>query len=115
MSDTIKREDAIKIVKSMKYRLTNGSTFEFLLQKFSEIPSADRPQGKWIMDRYWSRGYDLGYNEGSDESCCYAFSRGKEEGYRKGHEDGYNEGVMDLVEVDGYEEARDGEILREEE
>lgn len=35
--------------------------------------------------------------------------------YKQGREDGYNEGVMDLVEVDGYEEARDGEILREEE
>ena len=47
MNDTIRREDAIKVIKSMKYRLTIGSTFEFLLQRFSEIPSADK-SGKWL-------------------------------------------------------------------
>lgn len=63
-----------------------------------------------VVKKAYTRGYDLRYNEGSDESCCHAFSRGEEEGYRKGHEDGYNEGVMDLVEVDGYDEAFDNTL-----
>lgn len=75
-----------------------------------------------LMKRAYESGYERGYAAGQSERKAMSISvdlsaiaEATEKGYARGLEDGYNEGVMDLVEVDGYEEARDGEILREEE
>ena len=49
MSDLIKREDAIDVVKKNHYRLEgHGLTEELLIEQINAIPSADRPRGEWI-------------------------------------------------------------------
>lgn len=35
----------------------------------NDAPSADRPQGKWIRDRYWSRGIGMGEEYGFFYKC----------------------------------------------
>lgn len=48
MSDLIKRQDAIAVIKKNDYRLKGcGLTYEIMLDQIKAIPSADRPQG-WI-------------------------------------------------------------------
>lgn len=48
MSDLIKREDVIAVIKRCKDRLQGkGLTYEIMLDMVERIPSADRPQG-WI-------------------------------------------------------------------
>lgn len=48
----IKKDDAIKVIENMHYRLQgNGLTYEFLLEHMRNVPSADvveRKRGEWI-------------------------------------------------------------------
>lgn len=40
-----------------------------IICKVETMPSADRPQGKWIRDRYWSRGVGMGEEYGFFYKC----------------------------------------------
>ena len=71
-----------------------------------------------LMKRAYIAGHEDGYEQGfadcknplADAELDSAFKDGYDAGYIRGHEDGYDEGVMDLVEVEDYEEASDGEM-----
>ena len=39
------------------------------IDMLDSIPSADRPQGEWIRDRYWSRGTGMGEEYGFFYKC----------------------------------------------
>ena len=76
--DTIYREDAIKAInaRSNWYQVTcNGKQIAVMLmakdvnEMLEKVPSADRPQGKWIRDRYWSRGVGMGEEYGFFYKC----------------------------------------------
>ena len=45
MSDLIKRSDAIKVVRHISMEFVDADTRQKLIEA---LPSADRPQGKWI-------------------------------------------------------------------
>ena len=57
MSDTIYRDDAKNAV--MWGNGLDGSIVDGICEKIDAIPSADRPQGKWIFhsewEEYWCR------------------------------------------------------------
>ena len=79
MSDLIKREDAIKameqryedILRTFKRKVKIGEKAIVLdmIGCVKNLPSADRPQGKWIRDRYWSRGVGMGEEYGFFYKC----------------------------------------------
>jgi len=68
-------------MQSKEYKLPNGKTavFEYdvyrigkvTLESMDELMSmiADRPQGEWIRDRYWSRGAGMGEEYGFFYKC----------------------------------------------
>ena len=85
-NDLIKRSDAIKAYNEAMDELVKWQMEEWQLGDFSEcefnttdckhivrkleaIPSADRPQGEWIRDRYWSRGVGMGEEYGFFYKC----------------------------------------------
>ena len=74
MSDLIKREDATKALRERWARTTSYDGIgedigEECEEVINAIPSADRPQGKWIRDRYWSRGAGMGEEYGFFYKC----------------------------------------------
>ena len=88
MSDMIYRDDAIKVIEQNDYRLQGcGTTYEIMLMQMREVPSADRPKGRWIYDRYDSRGVNRcsecgakikGYGEDIPfPNCPYCLARMK--------------------------------------
>ena len=64
MSDLIRREDAIKAL--YKYSFVSKDIIE---REINAIPSADRPRGEWIRDKYWSRGAGMGEEYGFFYKC----------------------------------------------
>lgn len=49
MSDLIKREDAVEVIKKNYYNVGGcGATLKVMIEQIKAIPSADRPQGEWI-------------------------------------------------------------------
>lgn len=72
-NDTIKRSDAIKAVWGEDINPSeDGMVFEaqsHIDRDIRLIPSADRPQGEWIRDRYWSRGVGMGEEYGFFYKC----------------------------------------------
>ena len=57
--DLIKREDAIKAIK--QWRDNDGGLFDVglnqAIREIKRLPSADRPQGKWI--EHWYPHFDV--------------------------------------------------------
>lgn len=49
--DLIKRSDAIEVAYQLR-RKPNDEEWDWWLRSFNAIPSADRPQGKWIKNYY---------------------------------------------------------------
>lgn len=86
---------------------------EIPIKKRYELPNLLIPEE--ITAKDVRKAYGRGYEEGVIQASLRAYELGKEHGYARGYEDGYNDGCMDLIEVEGYEEAKDGEILCEEE
>ena len=80
MEDLIKREDAIK---ALRCEYPTMPMFKGLREEWAiktegfrkaeevimSVPSADRPQGEWIRDRYWSRGVGMGEEYGFFYKC----------------------------------------------
>ena len=66
--DLIKRSDAIETAYQLRHK-PNDEEWEDWLKSFNAIPSADRPKGKWIRDRYWSRGTGMGEEYGFFYKC----------------------------------------------
>ena len=75
IKDIIYREDAINLCEKWRNRTNehhdkNGWYIaDTLLKAIKELPSADRPQGEWIRDRYWSRGVGMGEEYGFFYKC----------------------------------------------
>ena len=63
MSDLIKREDAIGACAYETIECYEAR------KAIRALPSADRPQGKWIRNRYWSRGVGMGEEYGFFYKC----------------------------------------------
>ena len=75
--DLIKRSDAIWAITNhceneCYYRVDNWCP-QCQREEFQEaikaVPSADRPQGEWIRDRYWSKGTGMGEEYGFFYKC----------------------------------------------
>ena len=66
MDDLIRRSDAIKAVEERSFAVRDSYTVKAILRS---VPSAERPQGKWIRDRYWSRGLGMGEEYGFFYKC----------------------------------------------
>lgn len=75
MNDTIYRDEAIEICERWRQRAKehhdrNGWYMADILLRFmKEMPSADRPRGEWIRDKYWSRGAGMGEEYGFFYKC----------------------------------------------
>lgn len=76
MRDTIKREDAITLIDkpicptgNSDYDYGRETEREAIKESLMALPSAGRPQGEWIRDRYWSRGVGMGEEYGSVYKC----------------------------------------------
>ena len=75
IKDIIYREDAIKAYRSTVAQYVpflNGINMTLPLEcetALKSVPSADRPQGEWIRDRYWSRGVGMGEEYGFFYKC----------------------------------------------
>lgn len=61
MSDLISRQAAIDAIF--------GRSHEIIKMRIGNLPSADRPQGEWVRDRYWSRGAGMGEEYGFFYKC----------------------------------------------
>ena len=64
--------DADALIKEIKQDIAdNGLTERFVFYRIEEAPTinADRPKGKWIRDRYWSRGVGMGEEYGFFYKC----------------------------------------------
>ena len=66
MDDLIKRSDAIEAIT---FSMLNALNTEERISLIMSLPSADRPQGKWIRNRYWSRGVGMGEEYGFFYKC----------------------------------------------
>ena len=79
--DTIYREDAIKEIEEYIVKENEAISehpddiFKYnsglltAIQAVHDLPSADRPQGEWVRDRYWSRGVGMGEDYGFFYKC----------------------------------------------
>lgn len=70
MSDLIRRENAIEAIR--KARTSDVVSYHYadlFINALCRVPSADRPQGEWIRDRYWSRGAGMGEEYGFFYKC----------------------------------------------
>ena len=73
MSDSISRQAAIRWVKT-ECNPYGKPTLDFesgkkVIEHLEQMPSADRPQGEWIRNRYWSRGVGMGEEYGFFYKC----------------------------------------------
>lgn len=73
IKDIIYREDAIKALHEEWDGGWIEVTGEWVADNceavLNRLPSADRPQGEWIRDRYWSRGVGMGEEYGFFYKC----------------------------------------------
>lgn len=70
--DIIYREDAIKAIEELPNAYNGWSDAydkAYIIGTLEEVPKADRPQGKWIRNRYWSRGVGMGEEYGFFYKC----------------------------------------------
>ena len=74
----IKESDVLKAIdkrikelsKHPEFVRKNGHIDVIGVKKYIlAIPSADRPQGEWVRDRYWSRGVGMGEDYGFFYKC----------------------------------------------
>lgn len=69
--DLIRRSDAIKALNREKsdWNCDYNVPIDNCIKRLNKVKSADRPQGKWIRDRYWSRGIGMGEEYGFFYKC----------------------------------------------
>ena len=70
--DTIYRDDAVKAVCKGCLKENPHCRHHWdcpMLTNLGKLPSADRPQGEWIRDMYWSRGAGMGEEYGFFYKC----------------------------------------------
>ena len=74
----IRRSDAIEVLACEMYAEAQSQGYEVdSIEDFmpeakawmNDAPSADRPRGEWIRDRYWSRGAGMGEEYGFFYKC----------------------------------------------
>ena len=70
--DTIYREDAINAINlraRIPHDVASAYYASMAINAIRSVPTTDKPQGKWIRDRYWSRGMGMGEDYGFFYKC----------------------------------------------